>query len=856
MSQKKKIVKKGQIYRSLVATALIANGVFQFVAPVLAQTAAGGEIKNRATATYEDPTNPGTTINTTSNEVIVQVAEVAGITVTGAGTTLNIDADGDNTPDAGDQVYFNYTVTNVGNDPTQFRIPNLASTTGPATVSGSLEYSRDGGTTWLPIDSGAGESEVTVPRIPVGGTVQVRVPVTVAAGAQANQTITVKLGDTPGDGQNQPRNPDGGDIYTVDNPDGTGNGEVDGAPVNGTREASASQQIQVDATLKTYALAKVLKERSGYNNSGTLTVINDDTLTYDLSLEVEQNDPTNSGITPAPLVGTNIDLDIDLDGTPQPLILISDAIPVGTDLARVPAAPPGWQAVYTTDPIATDANAANWTTTAPTDLSTVTRVGFVNNPSVVTSVNPGQTVTGFKINLVVESGATAPLTVKNIAQLFGSSPDNDADPTNNPPVYDESGDQNPSNFNDDGTPLTGTDTTGPGGTPDGIPDTLPDTVVDDGYITDAADETATGVDTGNNNSATGSEGGELNQYVIDPTANELVNGPEGSPDAIGPTDNNDDFTNKSSLVPPNLALDEGTTIDPAPVPFTNTVENGSGDSADISLVPTPPANPGDLPAGTTVTISYDADSVVYTWDGTNFNPPTATTPPIVIPGVQPGQEVNYGVEVNLPSGTPLSTDLNDPTDPNSGTIGGFPVPITAFIDDATPGFQGTEVNNITIDQVYTGYLRLDKESRILKGDGPDPIAGQDVFSKENKQPSEGNLIEYRITYRNISDAQAGTGNIILDADNVVIEEDGTLGDNNWAKDNDGDNIIDTSNVVGSAQDSGNANILFFSGDPATTTAQDQTGTDANTDVSKYVDEVTGIVEPGMSGNFTFQRKVN
>ena len=103
--------------------------------------------------------------------------------------------------------------------------------------------------------------------------------------------------------------------------------------------------------------------------------------------------------------------------------------------------------------------------------------------------------------------------------------------------------------------------------------------------------------------------------------------------------------------------------------------------------------------------------------------------------------------------------------------------------------------------------------------------------KMNKQPSEGNLIEYRITYRNISDAQAGTGNIILDADNVVIEEDGTLGDNNWAKDNDGDNIIDTSNVVGSAQDSGNANILFFSGDPATTTAQDQTGTDANSDVT-------------------------
>ncbi|MEO1560549.1 MAG: hypothetical protein AAFS12_13285, partial [Cyanobacteria bacterium J06632_19] len=152
MSQKKKIVKKGQVYRSLVAAALIANGVFQFIAPVLAQaTTAGGEIKNSATATYEDPNNPNTPINTTSNEVVVQVAEVAGVTVTAAGTTPITDTDGDGAADAGDKFYFNYTVTNVGNDPTKFRIPNLATTTGPATVSGDLEVSIDGGTTWAPI---------------------------------------------------------------------------------------------------------------------------------------------------------------------------------------------------------------------------------------------------------------------------------------------------------------------------------------------------------------------------------------------------------------------------------------------------------------------------------------------------------------------------------------------------------------------------------------------------------------------------------------------------------------------------------------------------------------------------------
>ena len=858
MSQKKKFVKKGRIYRSLVASALIANGIFQFVAPVLAQaTSAGGEIKNSATATYEDPNNPNTPINTTSNEVVVQVAEVAGITVTTAGTTPINDADGDGAADAGDQFYFNYTVTNVGNDPTKFRIPNLATTTGPASVSGNLEFSTDGGTTWTPITT----TEIETDSVPVNGTVQVRVPVEVTAGATAGTPITVKLGDTPGDDQNQQRDPNGGDVYTVDNPNNTGNaatdiaGEVNGDPVNGTREASATQQITVDEALKTYALAKILKERSDYSNSGTLTDITDDTLAYDLSIEVEQNDPTGNGINPAPLVGTPITL----DGSQQTRILISDAIPAGTDFASF-SAPPGWKAVYTDATIAANANdaATQWTTfdtTPPANLADVTRIGFVNDPDVVTSVNPGPPVTGFTINLSVESGVTAPLTVNNIAQLFGSTPDGDNDPTtNNPPVIDESGDNNPSNFNDNGTPPAGTDTTGPGGNPDGVPD-APPTVG-----TGIADPNTMEVDSGNNNSGTGPDG-EVNQFVIDPTANELVNGPDGAADAIGPNDNNDDFTNKSSLVPPGVAPDAGETIDPSPVPFTNTVSNGGGAAADISLIPTPPANPEDLPNNTTVTVSFGADSAVYTWNGTQF---TTTDPVITVPAVAPGAEVNYGVEVNLPAGTRLSTDLEDPTDPTQGFVGGFPVPITAFIDTNNNGTPDDSVQNITIDRVYTGYLRLDKETRILKGDGPDPINNDGTFSKEPKTPSKDNIIEYRTTYTNISEAQSGTGNVTLDADKVVIEEDGVGGntnggsaaDNNWALDSDGDNIIDTSNVVGTAADSNGSNILFFSGNPATTTAGDQTGTDANTDVTRYVNEVTNPVAPGTNGEFTFQRKVN
>ncbi len=832
MSQINHFVKKApRVYRSLVVTALLANGIFQFIAPVLAEgTTAGQSISNTATATYEDPNNPGTTINSTSNTVTVTVAEVAGITVTASGITDSTSA----TPvSVGDTLYYNYTVTNVGNDPTKFRVPNLARVTGPATA-GNLEYSTNGGTTWTAISG----SEYVTNSIPVGGSILVRVPVTVQPGAQTNDVINVTLGDTPGDGQNQLRDPNGGDVYTVDNADGSVTGEVAGAPVNGVREASATQKATVNSSLKNYALATILKTRSDYNNAGT-PVITDDTLSYDLSVRVELNDPTGNNITPAPLVGTTI------NGLTGQRILVSDGIPNGTELAAIPTPPPGWQVVYTIDPVSINANSATWQPlTTATNLSTVTRVGFVNDPAVVTSIAPGKTVSGFSIKVKVKSTATSPLTVNNIAQLFGQTSGGTT------LVYDESGDQNPSNYDGRTIPPGSTDTNN-----DGVPDTNP--TVTDGYINDATDLGNTGTDPGNNNSGTGL-GGEANTFTVQtPVASDVLNGPERLPDAIGPTSNNDDFTNKSSFVPPTQA--PGSNLDPSGVAFTNTVRNSGTNPNNISLVPTPPTNAADLPANTLVTITYGAESKSYVWTGTQFvfdtdrNPTTtgdqspidAISKYITIPNVAPGTNVNYGVEVNLPPGTPLSTDIDK----------GFPVPITAFVDDATPGI-GSEPKNTTIDRVYTGFLKLVKESRVIAGTGPAVQGNDGTFSSTPKKPAPGNIIEYRITYKNISEAQAGTGNILLRADKVVITEDGTAGGNNWALDNDVNGQIDTSNIVGSAKDSGAATINFYNGNPATNSGIDQTGTTVNTDVTKYVNTVTGNVAPGESRTFIFQRKVN
>jgi hypothetical protein len=841
--------RKSQLFRSLIATAFIANGFFPFVAPALADgTKAGQVISNTATATYEDPNKPGTTINATSNTVTVTVAEVAGITVTNTGVPT------DNTPadeiKVGDILTYTFTIKNVGNDPTTFRIPNLATTTGPGVVDGNLKYSTDGGKNYGPITS----SQVITDSIPVGGTILVQVPVTVQAVANTGDIITVQLGDTPGNAQNVPRVNNGGDVYTVDNADGGATNEIAGPPINGTREASAKQQSVIGSLTKNLALATLLKTRTAYDDKSTLNVITDDEITYGLSLRVESNDVTGLGITPNPLAGyTGISVDGD---TTKNYILVSDVIPAGTVLAAEPTnVPTGWTAVYSTAAAASvKPNNVAWTkfsTTSPSPIGGVTRVGFVKETVNAADYIPvGTTVSGFSIKLAVPTGAVSPLTISNIAQVVGQTPG-----INGLPVYDESGDQNPSNYNGVlGNMKPGVATT------DGILPT--DAAAVTGGISDGiANPTTQGVDASNNNTGVG-DGGEANVFVITAiltNSASVLNGPLNAPGATGPDGTTaTDFTNKSSFIPAGTS--PGSKIDPQALAFSNTVQNNGTTPGNVTLVPSVPANRLDLPTGTTVTITYNGLSAVYTYDqaGTGSFTTTATTP-VTIPAVAVGASVGYGVEVNLPADTKLSTDtlIDYPGD----TEWGYPVPITATLNGAT---------NVTIDRVYTGFLQLVKFSRILQGTSDQAVGtGQDNFESTPtyvnagvnidpnsavadvvRTPLPGNIIEYQIRYKNISDLQAGVGNVTLKAGNIVITEDGTLGTNNWALDNDGDTIIDTSNVTNpQASDSNSGTIQFFP-------SVNQSGTTAATDVTKYVNTVNQIINPQGSGRFTFQRKVN
>jgi SdrD B-like domain len=270
------------LQRGILILGLAAAGSLLRSLPILAAPAIGGtKIENQATGTYLDGDIPGdTTQNAVSNIVSVQVAEVAGISIT-AQTPTDAPATGSYPNNAtgtpltaglyqsapgihlGDIVYFDFVISNVGNDPTQFVIPSTATLTGGGTL-GQLQIVEYNGTALATVvnvptnfnattnSTGAllsGVSAANNGSISAGHSIKVRVPVVVTS----TTTINVQLGDTTnttlGDtnpASNKPYVANGNlDVFTKDNPSPVTplapaiNNEVIGAPANGEREASA-----------------------------------------------------------------------------------------------------------------------------------------------------------------------------------------------------------------------------------------------------------------------------------------------------------------------------------------------------------------------------------------------------------------------------------------------------------------------------------------------------------------------------------------------------------------------------------------------------------------------------------------
>jgi len=246
------------------------------IRPGFAAPTPPGTIDNRATGSFIDTATDGT-VEIFSNTVTVTVVEVAGITIvaqtpveatpsqagTNAGTYQGFDG-----INAGDLVYFDFVITNVGNDPTAFFIPAA-----PASVTGGTFNATNAPIQIIAVDpdgSGTGYSAITNLNgsngpftvttagntttllgatngyIPADGTVTVRIPIRITE-TTIGSPIAVVLGQTPTVGdQNIVYTAGSNDVYTVDLADTATNPytspattpETPGAP-NAVKEASA-----------------------------------------------------------------------------------------------------------------------------------------------------------------------------------------------------------------------------------------------------------------------------------------------------------------------------------------------------------------------------------------------------------------------------------------------------------------------------------------------------------------------------------------------------------------------------------------------------------------------------------------
>jgi hypothetical protein len=226
--------------------------------------------------------------------------------------------------------------------------------------------------------------------------------------------------------------------------------------------------------------------------------------------------------------------------------------------------------------------------------------------------------------------------------------------------------------------------------------------------------------------------GVINQTTLVQVGSVLI-GPAGAPAAVGPTDNNDDYTNKSVNTGISGVAPGGATTASGQIVFTNTVQN-TGNTSDTFTIDAP-----TVPAGFTVEVSTNG--------GTSYT--TVSGGGSVSLAIAYASSANVLVRVSEPSGNTVLTGFDSMLRATSG---------------ATPA-----ANNQTIDRLYTGFVRLDKALIVSNATG--------VGGATDAVP--GAVITYNITYTNVSTSNGDANCVKLTAQAVVITEDGLAAPNNW-----------------------------------------------------------------------------
>jgi hypothetical protein len=210
-------------------------------------------------------------------------------------------------------------------------------------------------------------------------------------------------------------------------------------------------------------------------------------------------------------------------------------------------------------------------------------------------------------------------------------------------------------------------------------------------------------------------------------------GPSGVAAAVGPTDNNDDYSNKSVNTGIASVAPGGVTTASGQLVYVNTIQN-TGNGNDTYTIDAP-----TVPAGFTVEVSTDGGATYTTVSGGGS----------VTLAIGFGASANINVRITEPAGKTVLTGYDTQIRVTSGN---------------TPA-----ANNKTIDRLYTGFVRLDKAFTVANATGVGAAT----------DPVPGAVITYNVTYTNVSTSNGDANCVKLTASSLVITEDGLAAPNNW-----------------------------------------------------------------------------